>query len=552
MRGVRLEQQVRQRLRTLAPAARTVLVALSGGPDSVAALHLLRSVGVPVVAGHFDHGLRPESGDDAAFVAELCEHLDVSLRGGAADVAAVARQRGWNLEDAARRLRYAFLHDAARELGADVVLTAHTLDDQAETVLAQLLRGTAFATGMAPRRGRVVRPLLEVPRQALRSYLAEHGIAFRHDASNRDLSRTRAWLRSEVLPVLERRAPGAVRRLARTGTLQRDVEEALQQAARVRFGDGALRRTALLRAPAALQRQALAGLLEGAGARVDADRIERARAALARETPWRTDVGDGRVLRVAYGRVEVAERTAPPAVTPVTSAAGLPEGVVPAAVERYPGLVLRARRPGDRIRLPGGHKLVSDLLIDRKVPREARDGLRVLASGSDVLWVEGIGAGVDVAARPGGSLDPDLEPMRRALALARAAADAGELPVGAIVMKGGRVVGEGANRSETDHDPTAHAEVVALRAAAAALRDWRLEGATLYVTLEPCPMCLGAVLQTRIGRVVYGADNHREGALGGVLDLMAGDWKRRPEVRGGVLARRAGDLLSTFFASRRD
>ncbi|HKI57713.1 MAG TPA: nucleoside deaminase, partial [Trueperaceae bacterium] len=115
----------------------------------------------------------------------------------------------------------------------------------------------------------------------------------------------------------------------------------------------------------------------------------------------------------------------------------------------------------------------------------------------------------------------------------------------------GRVVGEGANASEAAADPTAHAEMIALRRAAARGGDWRLSGATLYVTLEPCPMCLGAALQAHVGRVVFGADNVREGALGGAIDLRGGDWKRRIDVRGGVLAREAGALLSRFFAARR-
>jgi len=228
--------------------------------------------------------------------------------------------------------------------------------------------------------------------------------------------------------------------------------------------------------------------------------------------------------------------------------------VDPGVLRAYRSLELRGRRPGDRIRLPGGTRLVSDLLIDRKVPREERDALRLLASGREVLWVEGVVAAPGVMAGEAGvgvDVDVDVVPMRRALSLAAEAAAAGELPVGAVVLLDGAVVGEGANRTERDHDPTAHAEVLALRAAAAARGDWRLSGASLYVTLEPCPMCLGAVLQTRVARVVYGADNVREGALGGVVDLLSGDVKRLPEVRGGVLAREGGALLRKFFESRR-
>lgn len=551
MRGVELAARLAARLRQLAPEAGSVLLGLSGGPDSVAALDLLLEAGIAVTAGHFDHRLRSASQADAAFVQRLCRERGVRLRASAADVAAVARQRGWNVEDAARRLRYAFLHRAAADAGADVVVVAHTRDDQAETVLAQLLRGAAFLGGMPARRGRLVRPLLEVARSELRAHLEARQLASREDASNQDLRRTRAWLRGEVLPLLEARMPGVGERLARTARLQRDAEAALAVWARQRFGEGPLRQAALQRAPAGLQRAALAALLEAAGAEVSAERLEAIRGALGASEPWRTDVGGGRVARLAYGQVEVVRPSEAAAEQPVRSVAELPREVDPAVMQRYPALTLRSRRPGDRIRLPAGRRLVSDVLIDRKVPREQRDGLRLLASGGEVLWIEGVAAALEVLAE-GADADADDGPMRRALALAREAAAAGELPVGAVVVLDGRVVGEGRNRSEAAADPTAHAEMLALRAAAAATGDWRLNGATLVVTLEPCAMCLGAALQTQLSRLVFAADNVREGALGGAVDLLAGDLKRRPEVRRGLRARESAALLRSFFRARRE
>jgi len=226
----------------------------------------------------------------------------------------------------------------------------------------------------------------------------------------------------------------------------------------------------------------------------------------------------------------------------------LPAGLDAAVLARGP-VELRARRPGDVVRLPGGHRALSDVLIDARVPREARDGLRLLARGDEVVWADGVlrpeGAGAVLIE------DADERAMREALALARAAGEAGELPVGALVLRGGEVLGRGANRSQGDADPTAHAEVLALRAAAAAVGDWRLTGATLVVTLEPCPMCFGAALSAHVERVVYGAPNLREGALGGVADLVGEGWKRRLEVRGGVRARESAALLAAFFAGRR-
>lgn len=150
--------------------------------------------------------------------------------------------------------------------------------------------------------------------------------------------------------------------------------------------------------------------------------------------------------------------------------------------------------------------------------------------------------------------DPrDDESMARALALAAAAAEAGEIPVGAVVTDAaGTLLGEGRNRREHDHDPTAHAEIVALRAAAAAFGSWNLTGCTLVVTLEPCVMCAGAILQSHITRVVFGAWDEKAGAAGSVYDVLRD--RRLPvraEVVAGVRAQEASALLHTFFDARR-
>ena len=147
----------------------------------------------------------------------------------------------------------------------------------------------------------------------------------------------------------------------------------------------------------------------------------------------------------------------------------------------------------------------------------------------------------------------DLAAMRRALALAAAAGESGDVPVGAVVTDAaGAVIGEGRNLRELEHDPTAHAEIVALRAAAAAGGSWNLEGCTLVVTLEPCVMCAGAVLQSRISRLVFGAWDDKAGAAGSVYDVVRD--RRLPyraEVVAGVLEDEASALLRAFFDARR-
>jgi len=146
----------------------------------------------------------------------------------------------------------------------------------------------------------------------------------------------------------------------------------------------------------------------------------------------------------------------------------------------------------------------------------------------------------------------DATLMHEALRLARQAGLQGEVPVGAVVVKDDRIVGRGYNAPIGSNDPTAHAEVRALRDAAATLENYRLGGCTLYVTLEPCAMCAGAIMHARIARVVYGASDPKTGACGSVVDLFAESrLNHHTEVSGGVLAAEAAKQLSDFFADRR-
>ena len=142
--------------------------------------------------------------------------------------------------------------------------------------------------------------------------------------------------------------------------------------------------------------------------------------------------------------------------------------------------------------------------------------------------------------------------MQHALGLAARAEAQGEVPVGALVVLNGEIVGEGWNRPISSHDPTAHAEIVALRAAALKLGNYRLSGATLYVTLEPCPMCAGAMVHARVARVVYGAPDPLAGSAGSVFNLLDSPaLNHRVEVVCGVLAEECGQRLKMFFQARR-
>ena len=142
--------------------------------------------------------------------------------------------------------------------------------------------------------------------------------------------------------------------------------------------------------------------------------------------------------------------------------------------------------------------------------------------------------------------------MREALLLAAEAADAGEVPVGCVIAgPDGAIVGRGRNRRQESRDATAHAEIEAIRQACAALGDWRLEGCSLFVTLEPCPMCTGAIINSRVPVVVYGAREALSGSCGSVIDLFMERYGHHPSVWGGVLAEDCAALLRGFFRERR-
>jgi len=146
----------------------------------------------------------------------------------------------------------------------------------------------------------------------------------------------------------------------------------------------------------------------------------------------------------------------------------------------------------------------------------------------------------------------DIEWMQRALALADRAAAADEVPVGAVVVRDGEELGAGWNRSVGSNDPTAHAEVMALRAAATAAGNYRIPGSTLYATMEPCPMCAGAIVQARVERVVYGTRDERWGAVESVFEILgSGKLNHRVDCEGGVLADESARRLKRFFEARR-
>lgn len=426
-----------------------MLAAVSGGADSVALAWLLHELAardalVLAAIGHVHHQLRGAEADaDEAFCGALAARMGVPFFSGRVDVLPEVDAGGGSIESVARRLRYAWLEDAASRAGAAYIATGHTLEDQAETVLLRLLRGAGGRgiSGIRPVRGAVIRPLIDCRRADVRAYLASIGESFREDASNGDHAIARNRVRHELLPVIERIAPGGVEALARAATLAADDEKYLSLAAIDAARSVVLLNTDGVRLDAgrlsdldpALARRVVRAAIEEAapdlGGRIAAAHIEAVRALAAAGETGHLDLAgisveldDGAIRftrapdegrRAAAGAPVFGYALACPgrAVVPeagfVISAAcdqlaargvETKEGrhafqvVVAAGAIRWP-LTIRNRRPGDRIKPLGapGRKKVQDLLVDMKMPRADRDRVAVVVDADgQLVWVVGV------------------------------------------------------------------------------------------------------------------------------------------------------------------
>jgi tRNA(Ile)-lysidine synthase len=431
----------------------TVVIGVSGGADSTALLHVLLRIapewrlGLHVV--HVDHGLRPESARDAEFVRQLCTRLGVAV-----EVVPVAVEARGSPEAAARAARYAALEAWADRLGAARIALGHTADDQAETVLMRVMEGTGLRglAAIPPVRGRIIRPLIEVRRAAILDLLESAGQAWVEDASNRDVRFTRNRIRHEVVPRL---AAGTsvdlVDSLARVAARARAAARAVERAGAAELdrlavpGEGALvlPRSSLVALPRTLAGEVLRLAAERLDGRADlrAWQHEGLRRILAAPPPRRPFRLGGVTFEVSGDLVRVGRGSpAPlrPRPLPVPGRVELDEvGLAiaaravadrPARVPRegarvvfdaavLPGpLLVRARRPGDRLRPfgSGESRRLKPLLIDARVPRWERDRVPIVVDGrGDIAWVAGIrrGAQAPLTASTRSVVELVLEPQ---------------------------------------------------------------------------------------------------------------------------------------------
>ena len=434
--------------------AKYVLVGVSGGPDSVclldAAASLRDDTGCGVHAAHLDHGLRGDEGRaDAAYVAGLCDRLGLPLDTEHADVAALAKEARQSLEEAGRNARYDFFARVARRRGADIVLVAHTADDQAETVLLHLTRGAGLAGlgGMRPLSSwrspdgdlRVGRPLLGLSRADTEAYCAARNLSPRHDTSNDSLDFARNRIRREVLPALRKVNVEAGGNAARFADLAAQAVDYLDAQARDWLKSNASTRgdaVALPRAQLAAQHPALRAhvlrealrefvpALQGLGSR----HLDAVDDLCAGASGRRADLPGGVAAYTESADLVLRVGPSPPPAAPIEPHDLTLPGVADAGPWRVEGrlvpvsepfpdgryaahldpsaacrVTVRSRRHGDRFQPLGMResKSLQDFFVDAKVPRADRDGAPLLLADGEIIWVVGHRLGERAKVRDG-------------------------------------------------------------------------------------------------------------------------------------------------------
>ncbi len=414
-----------------------VLVAISGGADSTALLHSLVALKTQLKcrlrAAHLHHGIRGRAADaDVTAAADLARRLRVPFTHHRVDAPAYAKAHGLSLEVAARELRYELLETVANHYHTARIATGHTQDDQAETVLLNLLRGTGprGLAGIPPVRGRLIRPLLNVTHAEVEAYCRANGLTFRLDLSNLDLTFARNRVRHELMPVLQSLQPAVVSHLARLAEIMRDEDEAWSQLAEFvleRLADEREGRLVLslfdfAEMPKAVQRRVLrAAVARVKGDTLDLD-LERTEALLQLALSGRTgaivELPAGLQAARSYDEIVITAQS-PATLLPATgewilSVPGeivLPEigWKITARLSRsrqHPRdqfsalldadkvsspLTVRTRRRGDRFHPLGltAPTKLQDFFVNAKVPREARDRLPLVLTGNRIVWVVG-------------------------------------------------------------------------------------------------------------------------------------------------------------------
>ena len=420
-------------LRRKFPHGGRVLCAVSGGLDSMCLLdYMTRQPGFSVGAAHFNHCLRGAEPDrDEEFVRDHCGKRRIPFVSGSGDTRSLAEREGLSTEEAARRLRYEFLNKAAEDGGYDAILTAHHADDNAETVLLNLVRGTGSAglAGIPQVRGNICRPFLRIPRAELAAYAAAHGVPHVEDSTNDDPdAAARNALRSSVMPVLRQINPKCVENIARTSAILREESDALESMARglmnqiKELPDGvSVPCLMLTEVPQAVAERAVLQLIaQVAGHRKDltaAHVLAVLDLARGRTEEKEVSLPYGLTARRKKYSLEITRRPARPTGKPIAvgdtvefgaAAVSLSEqdspGALPMRLPEGVPMTVTSWHPGDWLRVPGnrGPRSFKRLCAERGISPGERDALPVLRVGETHAADPVFGVQPDFAPCPGG------------------------------------------------------------------------------------------------------------------------------------------------------
>ena len=416
------------------PEGKTVLCAVSGGVDSMALLHVLselkEQMGFSLCAAHYDHKLRgEESQRDADFVASYCKRREIPFLLGEGDVAEEAKRQGQGIEETARRMRYAFLEDAAQKAKASRIVTAHHADDNVETLLLRLVRGSGLRglVGIPPVRGSIVRPLLHTSRQEIEDYVRYNGVPFVEDSSNQDHRFARNRLRHEVLPILQEMNPKLSHSVAATIRSLREDQAYIEARSLELFRethpaeDGIVIPTNCLgMVPKALAVRVIQRMLEEIEAPAPNQIHINGIISIAQGTDPSAalHLPGGVLVQRVYGDILIGwdweHEPLPPLPTTEVQLDGITEmgtwqlscqrmlcprqdneheKAFYVAIESIQGqIMLRSRKTGDMLALPGRRrKSLKKLMIEEKIPRRFREQFPVLGDEAGVIAVASLG-----------------------------------------------------------------------------------------------------------------------------------------------------------------